>query len=101
MHGLDAALACPLSRLDEALGDRLAKCAAGHDFLLQRQHVEELLPAVWNVCRHLLDQVASAGDKNDRAVLAGACAHLMRDVIEPQLRQYPEYRARYDPDGVR
>ena len=98
-RGLDDAFACGEHKLRVALSMAAsgsdASCPGGRDFILDPSEVEAMLAEVWSVCRRLLDVAAQAEDDGHRLALAGAAAHLMRDVIEPQFRAYPEYRSKY------
>jgi len=98
-RGIDAAFGCAEQLLrgaiDPALRGTGASCPSGADYTLERSRVEPLLADVWSVCSRLLQAASASEDDAQRLQLAGVSAHLMRDVLEPQFRAYPEYRSRY------
>jgi len=97
--GVDAAFGCAeqllRSALDPALQRTGVSCPGGADYTLERSRVEPMLAEVWSVCSCLLSTASASEDDAQRLQLAGVSAHLMRDVLEPQFRAYPEYRSRY------
>jgi hypothetical protein len=98
----DAAFLCPLSMIHRLLdaGSPAGPCSCGEDYPVGPQEVGAMLEGAWGLCGQLLKVARECEVLQERRDIGGVCAHILRDIIEPQFRAYPQYRAQYEPEAA-